>query len=199
MSAPCRHPLRSPAAAFVVGLLAVLVALGVAEALVAPRALAHAQLVSSIPTDGASVDAPPAQAELVFNEEINPAFAQIVVADAADIAHSMTPVVAGPKVTSPLPDGLPEGKVSVRYRVVSKDGHPISGAVTFTLTSGKDPGAAGAAATGAAAAPKGAPAGQESSGAAGGSGWIYGLTAFAALVLAGVGALILRWERQGRR
>lgn len=200
MSTRRRPPRRLLAAGLLAGLLAALVAVGafgVVGARFAPVAAAHAQLMSSIPTDGATLDRAPASAELVFNEQINPEFAQIVVADAAQVAHTMTPTVAGPKVTTPLPEGLPKGKVAVRYRVVSKDGHPISGQVVFTLTEGRVAGpAAGAPAGGASAAAE--PDGAAASTTSGSAGWVYALSGVAALVLLAVGAFILRWDRQSR-
>src|SRR5699024_10824890 len=38
------------------------------------------------------------------------------------------------EVSHPLADDLPAGEYSVDWRVVSADGHPISGEFTFTVT-----------------------------------------------------------------
>jgi hypothetical protein len=41
--------------------------------------------------------------------------------------------IKGAVVTQPLDAGLPSGAYKVQWRVASKDGHPISGASSFTV------------------------------------------------------------------
>ncbi|MBW3086541.1 hypothetical protein KEM60_02766 [Austwickia sp. TVS 96-490-7B] len=102
----------------------------------APAALAHSQLVSSTPANDATVDTMPAAAELVFNEQINADFSQVIVAGPDGAPRSVTPAVSGAKVTAPLPAGLGQGRIEVRYRIVSKDGHPVDGKIAFTVGKG---------------------------------------------------------------
>jgi methionine-rich copper-binding protein CopC len=108
------------------------IALLVIAAMVAPAVLAHAQLLSSDPKDGASLATTDA-VSLTFNEDINPDFVQIVAEGPQGDVAAGDPVVAGPVVTQPI-DPTVSGIHTVTYRVVSADGHPVSGSVTFTLT-----------------------------------------------------------------
>lgn len=186
-------------------LFAVLALLLVAPA---PYAGAHAQLLRSTPADGAVVDTAPESIELVFNEDINPAFAQMIVRDASGTTLSTPePTVAGPKVTGELPD-LKPGRVTVLFRVTSKDAHPISGKVTFTIDGGDAPvtSDSDAAAAPGAGGDTGTTTGQDYylgtssfSGASGPpSAWMYALVGVLALGMAGFGGFLLRNQRPNR-
>lgn len=185
--------------------------------LLVPAAQAHSQLVSSTPADGASAAALPASAELVFNEEINPDFAQIVLVDGqGKTSNDAVPRVKGFAVTVPLPPSLGTGKIAVRYRVVSKDGHPISGEIGFTVaspagSSGTTPSPSTASTTGAtsqaATAPTTTPQPESTTHPAGHTATVpvgsssnnlavYVLTGLGAAILAGIGVLVWRWEKQ---
>lgn len=96
-----------PAAA-VVAMLAGMVLMLTGSA--APAA-AHSELLGSDPAAGAALEAIPEQVRLSFSDEIEPAAA-----------------------TDDAPTGQPM-TWRVTYRVVSADGHPISGTVAFTVTS----------------------------------------------------------------
>ena len=111
----------------------VVIALFVVAAMVAPAALAHAQLLSSDPEDGASLPTTD-RVVLTFNEEVNPDFVQVVLAGPDGGALSLDdPVVEGTVLTQPVTPTT-SGEHSLTYRVVSADGHPISGRIAFTLT-----------------------------------------------------------------
>ena len=99
-------------------------------------AFAHAQLLSSQPANGASL---PTADEIVltFNEEINPDFVQLVATGPDGDILDGEAVVAGAVLTQPIRPGT-NGEHAVTYRVVSADGHPVSGEVTFTLTDTQD-------------------------------------------------------------
>ncbi|GAB49661.1 copper resistance CopC family protein [Mobilicoccus pelagius] len=125
-----RRPVLLPS--FLVALLVTLATMPIMLGTVVSAA-AHSALVSSTPKDGEKLAAMPTTAALVFNENIEPRGTQIVIADHADVAHPVTPQVDGPEVIAAIPEGLPDGLVHVRYRVVSADGHPISGETTFTV------------------------------------------------------------------
>lgn len=96
-------------------------------------AAAHTALASSDPSQGARVTAPLNDVVLTFTEDINPAFANIVV-NGADGRNrvSASPQVEGPRLTAPV-DRPGDGVYTVGYRVISADGHPISGSYTFTI------------------------------------------------------------------
>jgi copper resistance protein C len=137
-----------------VGLLA-----GLALLLGATPALAHTRLQSSNPSDGASLDTAPAQITLTFNEEMTPGFSTITVVG-PDGTHYETGDVGaegGTVSRGVLPLG-PAGQYKIGYRVVSADGHPVAGEVSFTLTTAgpattPTPAPAPSAAPAAAAAP----------------------------------------------
>ena len=111
-----------------------LVAIAPAFASSAPGTLPlHARLVSSAPADEATVDTA-GQVVLTFNETVNPDFVAVRVAGPDGDEVDGTPAVEGPTVSQPLTAPLAAGEHTVTYRVVSSDGHPISGTLTFTTT-----------------------------------------------------------------
>ncbi|MDN5914155.1 MAG: copper resistance protein CopC [Pseudonocardia sp.] len=114
-------------------------------------AWAHTELESSTPAANASVPTAPSTVALTFSEEIGPDLATITVTG-PDGQHyeSGKPTASGPTLNLALRPLGPAGEYKITYRVVSDDGHPVEGAVPFTLTTA-GPGAS--AATSAAAAP----------------------------------------------
>jgi methionine-rich copper-binding protein CopC len=115
------------------GLLSTLLAL-VAAVLAAPAALAHDDLVASTPAAGSTVTTVPREVSLTFSGAIGEKFAQVAVIDADGTAYQVgPPIVQGDTVTQAV-DGLPtSGALALNFRVVSSDGHPISGSVPFTV------------------------------------------------------------------
>jgi len=113
------------------GLLALAALIG--GTVIAPAALAHSELVSSDPADGAVLDAPPTTVSFTFNEALMPDFVRFVGTDPSGQTGDL-PVssVEGPTATIDWPATAPAGEWRVSYRVVSQDGHPIEGAITFT-------------------------------------------------------------------
>ena len=94
---------------------------------------AHAALASSTPADGAALDAPPATVELTFNEELLPDTVEIAVTTQdAGLISGTTFNTTGPTVTIDWSAELPGDTYKVAYRVVSNDGHPITGAISFS-------------------------------------------------------------------
>jgi copper resistance protein C len=166
-----------------VGLLA-----GLALLLGATPALAHTRLQGSDPADGASLDTAPAHVALTFNEEMTPGFSTITIVgpDGARYETGEVGAEGGTVSTAVLPLG-PAGQYKIGYRVVSADGHPVTGEVTFTLTT---PGQATSAPPPApSAAPAASPAPAAAAPAESGGGtpvwpWIVG-----AVVLVGGGVV----------
>ncbi|WP_158562898.1 copper resistance CopC family protein [Marinitenerispora sediminis] len=113
-------------------LAAVLVAAGMLAT--APPAHAHDRLLSSTPEDGAHLDTAPAAIALTFSAEVMEIGAAVAVLDSSSqpVAEGDA-VIDGADVTQPLAADLPDGGYAVRWRVVSSDGHPISGSFTFTV------------------------------------------------------------------
>jgi copper transport protein len=110
-----------------VGTLAVLFAL-----LFASPAAAHAELVTITPANGAQLTRPPSEVKMTFTESVNLIDGGIrLVGGAGATMPTPDPTVDGRIVTWPMPADLPEGAYVVTWRVVSADGHPVSGASSF--------------------------------------------------------------------
>ncbi|MGW0226921.1 copper resistance CopC family protein [Actinopolymorpha singaporensis] len=96
-------------------------------------AFAHAALVSSDPKDGAVLDRPPRQITLEFDEAISRKFDFVAVSGPGGATYQSGGArVLGTKVTQRLADLGPAGTYQVAWRVVSADGHPVSGTLRFT-------------------------------------------------------------------
>lgn len=122
-------------------LVALLVALGLAGW--SAVAAAHAVLVAADPADGTTVDGAPEQVVLEFSEPVSLELGGVEVLDAAGVAVQEGDGRAdGATVTVDLPGELEDGTYVVSYRVLSADGHPVSGAVLFGVGVSPDAGAA---------------------------------------------------------
>ena len=100
----------------------------------ATAASAHDELVSSSPAAGEQLSTAPESITLAFSAEVLTMGAAIMVVDAdgTDWVAS-EPVVDYGEVTATLESGMPDAGYEVRWRVVSSDGHPISGVIPFTV------------------------------------------------------------------
>jgi copper transport protein len=95
-------------------------------------ALAHASLLAAVPADGLTVLEAPKTLRLEFNEPVSPLLMRLV-RPTGEIA-TLTDVAAADKVvTITLPEATREGTYVLSWRVVSADGHPVGGVVTFAL------------------------------------------------------------------
>lgn len=156
-------------------------------------AAAHNVLIGSDPADGATLSAAPTTLTLTFDQPVvnlEPAVA-LIGPDGRRYEQG-PPEVAGSTVSTSLAPLGPAGQYTVGFRVVSADGHPVTGEVRFTLS----PEAAGTG-TGA-PAPDAPGAGAASANAGGLSGWLWAAVAVAALMVAAAAVVILR-PTQGRR
>jgi methionine-rich copper-binding protein CopC len=154
-----RSSSRSPLATVVAAGVAMLFALGTAlvtSVISAAPASAHAVLVKITPGPNAQLTTAPKEVVLEFDERVSTTFATVVVTTAAAVTVARgKPTVLGSKVTQALAPGLASGGYRVAFRVVSDDGHPISGESTFTLrlTSTTSPAASIAPSASASASP----------------------------------------------
>lgn len=181
------------------GILALAV-LGLGSMLV-PSALAHSDLVSSDPADGAVLATPPATVSFTFNEDLLPDFVRFIATDPTGQTGDLpVSAVEGPTATMDWPAGAPAGEWTVSYRVVSQDGHPIEGGITFAYDApAPSPSSTSAAPTAsptsaaptpsptsAAPSPTISPAADTSSGGLG----AWAIAGIVLVVLAGVGIVI---------
>lgn len=134
-----------------VAVMAVLVGLvGLGWLATPPPASAHAVLVASTPEQGARLASAPAAVELTFSTALTPPAVVVVHGPDGSVAATDEPSVSGALVRQPLPDAG-GGTYTVAYRVVTADGHPVTGQLTFSVA-GTSPGSgpsASAADTGA--------------------------------------------------
>lgn len=180
-------------------LLLICVATWTFMALGSGSAAAHTAMTASDPAEGSTLLAAPVSITLTFNEEINPTFASAVLNDAGGRNWlTNSPQVQGSQLRVTLgPDLLPNGEYTVGYRVLSADGHPVSGSFSFTLNTPGSQQSTPAAAPGsdiptaATAQPAPAPADEDTS------------TSTAILVAAAVGiaagGVIAAWQTRKRR
>jgi copper transport protein len=117
------------------GLLLTLVA--IFALLFAPPAAAHAELVSITPANGAQLTSPPTKVQMTFTESVNLIKGGIrLINDSGATVPTSEPTVRGSRLTWPLPADLPNGAYVITWRVVSSDGHPVSGASSFGIGTG---------------------------------------------------------------
>ena len=113
--------------------LALFVTLGTAT-----MASAHSDSFQSVPANDSVVSTPVVEIQFTFVEAVQQEFAPEVILNNADgvAAELGTPVfdVTGATMTVPVVTGaLPNGVYTASYRIVSEDGHPASGSITFTV------------------------------------------------------------------
>ena len=133
----------------VLGLMSALFVGGVVGA---PAASAHAQFIGSSPSDGATLSAVPPEVMLRFSEKIGAQFVTVtVVGEDGSSATSGAPEVSGDRVIQKIDSNIEEGTYRVNYRVISADGHPISGTLGFTY---KAPGSTGGARSSSSTSPR---------------------------------------------
>lgn len=111
----------------------------IATLMIATPASAHDQLMSSTPVADEQLAAAPESVSMTFSgdllvldESLTGAVVLVVDASGKDwVTGEVT--VAGRTVTAPLQADMPTAGYQVRWQVVSEDGHPIAGAIPFTI------------------------------------------------------------------
>jgi methionine-rich copper-binding protein CopC len=113
------------------------VTLAIVLALLLPEiAGAHAVLVKSSPARRAVLAAPPGRVELTFNERLEPAYSTVSVWAAGDARVDDGKIVIAPDNPRRVSVGLPalkHGHYTVKYRVLSVDGHVVEGTYPFEI------------------------------------------------------------------
>ena len=121
------------------GALVVAMLLGLTVLLLgASPAQAHAELESSSPKAGATLSEPPEEISFTFGEDLldtGNGITLTVAATGEPLPLPLAdPTVEGDTISVPWPAAAPAGQFSAAYRVVSEDGHPVQGVVSFTVT-----------------------------------------------------------------
>jgi methionine-rich copper-binding protein CopC len=105
-------------------------------------AAAHASLVGSSPADGSTVATAPKKVTLTFDETMRmPSVIVVSDADGTRVTRGRTSVIDN--IASVRVGIRSSGNYIVVFRVVSADGHPVSGRVSFTVGNENTGGAAG--------------------------------------------------------
>src|ERR1700712_3576975 len=112
--------------------VALLMAIGVSVGL-AGAAFAHDVLISSNPAENATVATAPSSISFTFDEPVQnfEPVVSLVGPDGKQYATG-TPVISGNVVSGTVGPG-PAGAYTAAYRIVSADGHPVTGEIHFTL------------------------------------------------------------------
>ncbi|WP_435769810.1 copper resistance CopC/CopD family protein [Nocardioides sp. SYSU DS0651] len=97
----------------------------------AAPASAHATLVSTDPTEGAVLPEAPTEVTFTFDEPVKLVPRAVQAFDAAGDPVEVEAEARDEVVIGALPDDLADGTYVVAWRVVSTDGHPIAGSLTF--------------------------------------------------------------------
>lgn len=103
-----------------------------------PAASAHTELASSSPAEGARLDQAPDVIALTFNEPVSARMATLTLSvegrelGQLDLTQEAPDTLAG-KVEPEQLEGLTGHTWRVSYRVAGKDGHPVTGAVSFKV------------------------------------------------------------------
>lgn len=115
------------------GIVAALAAFLIIFATAQP-ASAHDEILTSSPAPGEQLDTAPEMIELRYSAELMDAGAIIMVLDETGKDWAIgDPVIDRETVSIPLEADMPVAGYEVRWRVVSSDGHPIDGAIPFTI------------------------------------------------------------------
>jgi copper resistance protein C len=107
-------------------------------ALTTPAAQGHSTLVTSTPKSGAVIKTFPKTFSLTFNEEIlklpgkEPSRVQLIAPNRMRISLGKVAIVRQVLTVPMNKASVKAGKYRLTYRVVSKDGHVIKGAISFT-------------------------------------------------------------------
>jgi copper transport protein len=139
------------ATSFVLAVLAACLAVGGGRV-----AYAHNSFESSDPADGSSLAAAPTSIAITFANDVPLDSASVQVIDPSGVRTEVTGLTHGAServVVAPLP-ALAPGEISVRWRLVSSDGHAITGRIGFAIAAAPAaPSTIAAAAPGAVVAP----------------------------------------------
>ena len=101
-------------------------------------ASAHATLESSSPADGQSVLTSPSEIRITFSETVTTISGGLSVlnADGKTVDTGNSEIVGGRTLVAPISETLSDGTYVATYRVLSADGHPVSGSILFGVGNG---------------------------------------------------------------
>jgi copper resistance protein C len=164
-------------------------AVGALVILPAAPALAHAELISSTPANGATLTKAPTSVVLTFGEPILSEGAGIVVTgpDGARYDESDTLKAGNTEASIELNPAKISGEYTIEYRIVAEDGHVGEGTLTYTLQHGGS-------------IPSSQPTSTPDPTSSNGSGgviWVLGLGAIGLVLIVAMIAVFTRGRRRG--
>ena len=107
-------------------------------ALAAPAtASAHARLVRTEPASGAVLTSPPSRFVAVFDDTVRVGPGNAAVRNGGASVLAGTPSAHGRMLVLPLRPHLAHGAYSVRWSVISEDGHDVQGVLAFAVGAGQ--------------------------------------------------------------
>lgn len=179
-----------------VAIAAITVALAGGTVAITSEAAAHTSLVVSDPPDGAILSGPPDSVTFTFDEPLLPGTSTLVINQVdGSVAAAAQVEPSGATVAIDWPAELGPGSYQVAYRVVSADGHPVSGAIWIEVA---EPAAAGMASIASTEPSKSPPASAPAAvGTAESAAWAPELVAAIAVSLLALGiALVVLLRRR---
>ncbi|PEC47953.1 copper resistance CopC family protein [Bacillus sp. AFS096315] len=93
---------------------------------------AHTKLVSSNPSNGQIITEPTKQITLEFEEALEQ-LGTIKLYKTGSATAVTNVSIKGNKLIADLPNGLENGDYKIEWKVVSEDGHPITGQIPFKV------------------------------------------------------------------
>lgn len=104
----------------------------------AAPAFAHSTVKSSTPASGSVIPASPAEVVITFNEAAR--MTSVVVAETGKADRKLDFSPAGQATTFTMADPkLVNGRNEIRWKALSKDGHPIEGSIILVVKPGAAP------------------------------------------------------------
>ena len=96
-------------------------------------ASAHADLVSTTPVDGAVLESAPRTLTLSFSSTLLEGMVEVAVSNfAGELVSGVLVESVGTDAVVQWPADLPGDTYKVAYRIVSQDGHPVTGSLRFS-------------------------------------------------------------------
>jgi copper transport protein len=104
------------------------------------EAWGHARLLRSVPADGSVRSSPPASVRIFFDDTVHASSGVKAIRNGGgSVLAGKARVVGGRTLVVPLRQGLPDGDYTVLWRVLSDDGHTLSGVMAFGVGAGRAP------------------------------------------------------------
>lgn len=102
--------------------------------MVSPAAAhAHADVTSSNPRNGAQLAVAPATITITFGEPVTLDAQRPAVVNSAGVTLPSTATLSGTRMILTPSRALSRGNYAVTWHVISDDGHPVAGAISFTV------------------------------------------------------------------